>query len=189
MDFHKKLRTLTTPFHGLVDSNFFATSLMGGTLTKEIYISFLQKMYSVHIAVEEKLNSFSDVFDVLEISLAGFNRSKHIETELRNMGVEVDIKEFDASFIKSFFSALAVYYVLEGSKNGALQILPKLKEQLGDGEYKYFAVDENFRAEFMPNIQKIALYALRYKKESEVILAACELYLRLESWLGDSGAN
>lgn len=184
--FRNILKTLTKPFHDLVESSPFATNLAKGEVSKVDYALFLNNLLILHKKCEEMITSFPE-WKMYNIDPLARQRAPFLESDLSRLDVDVNPFYPPSPFIIewNFAAAVGVLYVLEGSTMGGQFLSRSLEEMRGkDGipATRYYR-SYNEKTAFM--WQEYCRFLDDYGERSSVhdqhqtIIAACSLFLYL----------
>jgi heme oxygenase len=134
-----RLRSSTWPQHQRAESRPLEQSLVRGTLPRDQYVAYLAQRWLIHCALERALlelrRARPDLAAVIDEKLF---QQRQLEADLAHFGVELAAiaplaatrklcDEIDRLSAANSVALLGMYYVFEGSKNGARYIARALR--------------------------------------------------------------
>ncbi len=117
-----EIKRQTQPHHDSIEENPFGKALMDGTMPREQYVTFLQKFYGFHLALEAVLGEFTE-WARYELDFDKRRKVESLRKDLRVLGMsdaEIDSLPIckDLPTVQMFAQALGAMYVMEGSTLG-----------------------------------------------------------------------
>jgi heme oxygenase len=182
LKFIDEIRKLTKPFHDSIERHNINRRLFIGNSNLDDYYKFLTIQYIVFRDIENRLADFTEDFNQNQIIIK--HDSKKAKIELDNANIQIPDINFDTDFIDDFVSALAGYYIIEGSRNGAIVIAKELKRNI-TFDYDFIFLDVNpvtFFVDWQKVCQTINDGIIEYEDKEKFILTVCKLYLTMENF-------
>ncbi|RYG52731.1 MAG: hypothetical protein EOO01_06075 [Chitinophagaceae bacterium] len=185
--FLESLRAETTPSHKKLDSLPVSAVLMTPELTKQSYLTYLEKMYPVIKWAEDV--AYGKLPE--NISLPGnFLRHTLLRNDIEFLGGNAADTDAPFVLIDSPAAAFGVAYVIEGSSLGGVYIAKNVKNHLG--------YDENGGLSFLIGngkttgstwklfLEQLTSFAVEKQKEQEVIASASAMFESIHNHLSAS---
>lgn len=138
-----RLRDETTEHHQRAESRPFERALLGGTLPRALYVELLAQRYLVHRVLERAARDLRDAHPVLvDILRDELFQEANLVADLEHFGIDQDaivatratralIEEIERLADQRPLALLGVYYVFEGSKNGARYVARSVANAYG----------------------------------------------------------
>ena len=186
-----EIKQQTRPQHDSVETNRYGTAMMDGTMSRELYINFLQKFYGFHLAMESALERFA--WSEYGIDFDQRRKISLLTQDLHVLGMnQADIAALpvckDIPTLQTMEQALGAFYVMEGSTLGG-QIQARQLKKMFDFESESGAAYFSSYGASVGAMWKDFCMALVQGAnndegtETTIIRAAQETFAALERWL------
>lgn len=182
----RRLKELTFPFHTELESTPIAIRLASGTIEREEYGLYLQRVAALHQMLEPLFASMDEwkAYGIDPLQRTRINLLNHDLSALGDViALQKDISPLAIPL--NFATAVGMMYVLEGSTMGGQVLVHKLSHILGsDGVpcTRYFAAyGENTMKLWGEFCQFLDRFGTENPQAaSEVILGACTMFLMIQ---------
>jgi heme oxygenase len=131
------LRNQTKLYHDSLEYHSLNQKLFSPNFIIEDYINFIDLQYCIWKSVEEKIAPHKLLLQE-KYNIDFVSRASEAFEELKYLNKIPSILEFKIPIDDSFESCLALLYILEGSRHGAMVILKKVKEHMPENHQFYF---------------------------------------------------
>lgn len=182
----RRLKELTLPFHSELESTPIAVRLASGTIGREEYGLYLERVAVLHQTLEPL---FAKMANYKEYGIDPLQRTRlHLlNSDLSALGRVIPLQRDTVSLDieLNFATAVGMMYVLEGSTMGGQVLVHKLSHIVGSDGLpctRYFAAygDNTMKmwGEFCQFLDKFAIE--NPQVVSQVILGACSMFLMIQ---------
>lgn len=126
--FLERLRLETHALHTLIEETYISKSLMNSTLTKDQYVTYLQRVLTMHTDTEKR------VFPLLSPyikDIAERQKSDKILLDLKSLNSVTKISNtafIDEDFRATINFSFGIMYLIEGSTLGGLHLLRNIQD-------------------------------------------------------------
>lgn len=140
-DIMTRLKEDTRPLHEAAENQPYMHALMSGRLSKEHYLAALEQFYVLHVGVEERLRELlrKSRFAGAVVKDHHFRIAELAKQDLEFFGKSTEgikpvpgvvhfFEAADGYLAKNPDAYLGMFYVLEGSLNGAMFLVKKVRE-------------------------------------------------------------
>lgn len=137
------LRNQTKPCHDSLEHHIINQKLFQPNFKIEDYINFIDLQYCIWKSVEEKVTPYKSLLEE-KYNITFVSRAADALEELKHSSKTPSTLKFEIPLNDSFESCLALLYILEGSRHGALVILKKVKEYMSQNhQFCFFNTNIN----------------------------------------------
>lgn len=138
-----RLREETRPNHEYAESRDFERALLAGTLPLELYVRMLEQRFLIHAALEREVRTLRSAYPFLAAVLEDrLFQEPSLREDLAHFGVDPGvctpcaateklIAAVERAAAEDPLALLGMYYVFEGSKNGARYIARSVRAAYG----------------------------------------------------------
>jgi heme oxygenase len=186
-----EIKQQTRPQHDSVETNRYGTAMMDGSMSREMYLSFLKKFYGFHLAMESELENFA--WSEYGINFDQRRKISLLKQDFHALGMnnaEIDALPIckDMPEMQTMEQALGALYVMEGSTLGG-QIQARQLKKIFDFEPEngaaYFSSYGANVGVMWKDFCMALVQGANNDEEKEIIIirAAQETFAALERWL------
>lgn len=178
----KHLKEYTKDEHAALEKTFL--EVIKGVSSREDYARFLMKLHGYYQAVENKLSPHLEKSNIHDF--AQRRKAAQLVADFREVSGNEPVSSLCDQIppVTSYFSALGVMYVLEGSTLGgqvvASIISRKLKAELGLSFFTYYG---SLTMQMWERFKIFLQQPFTSDQQAEVVSAARQTFITFNQWL------